>query len=61
MYMLYRNMEEKKKDSNWTSKVENTMSEMRNTLDRINIGFGIAEELVNLNIAIETIQDTLKE
>lgn len=37
------------------------MSEMRNTLDRINIGFGIAEELVNLNITIETIQDTLKE
>lgn len=61
VYMLYRNMEEKKKDSNWTSKVENTMSEMRNTLDRINIGFGIAKELVNLKIAIETMQDTLKE
>lgn len=36
----YRHVREKckiKKDPNWTSKVENTMSEMKNTLDGVNI------------------------
>ena len=37
------------------------MFEMKTTLDRFNIGFNIAEELVNLNIVIETIQNKSRE
>lgn len=58
--MLHRNMEEKNPQIELLE-LKAAMSEMKNTLDKINSRLDIVEVLVNLNREIETIQNEIRE